>query len=108
LDGSSSIQTFWAFVERYEGGIYTADIDLSALAGKNVKFILSVLSAGSAAGDRALWVAPIIYNASSGAPAASATPTVTTAAPSATPTNTLDAPSETPTSTSTPTATATP
>ena len=109
--GSSSIQTFWAFVEKYEGGVYTADVDLSALAGQDVKFILSVLSAGSPAGDRALWVAPIIYNASSApAAAASATPTVTvtTAPASPTATNTVAAPSETPTETSTPTATATP
>ncbi len=109
--GSSSIQTFWAFVEKHEGGIYTADVDLSALVGQDVKFILSVLSAGSAAGDRALWVAPIIYN-SSAAPAAvpSATPTVTVTTVPASPTvtNTVAAPSETPTATSTPTATATP
>jgi hypothetical protein len=99
LDGSSSIQTFWAFVEKYEGGIYTADIDLSALVGKDVKFILSVLSTGSPAGDRALWVAPIIYNASSSAP---------TVAPSATPTITAAPASPTSTSTVTPTATSTP
>ena len=107
--GSSSIQTFWAFVEKYEGGIYTADIDLTPLVGQDVKFILSTLSTGSPAGDRALWVAPIIYNASA-APAAvpSATPTVTVAPASATVTNTVDAPSETPTETPTPTATATP
>ncbi|MBK8783377.1 MAG: hypothetical protein IPO22_16590 [Anaerolineales bacterium] len=112
--GSSSIQTFWAFVEKYEGGIYTADVDLSSLVGQDVKFVLSVLSTGSPAGDRALWVAPIIYNSSVGpAVPASATPTATTAAASATATNTLAAPSATPTSTSstptsTPTATATP
>ncbi|MBE0669729.1 MAG: hypothetical protein IH588_04000 [Anaerolineales bacterium] len=103
LSGSSSIQTFWAFVEKYEGGVYTADIDLSALVGKDVKFILSVLSTGSPAGDRALWVAPIIYNSSIVPPTAtpSATPTVTvTTAP-----NTATA---TPTETATPTATATP
>lgn len=99
LDGSSSIQTFWAFVEKYEGGIYTADIDLSALVGKDVKFILSVLSTGSPAGDRALWVAPIIYNASSSAP---------TVAPSATLTITAAPASPTSTSTVTPTATSTP
>ena len=109
--GSSSIQTFWAFVEKYEGGIYTADVDLSSLVGQDVKFILSVLSTGSAAGDRALWVAPIIYNASAGpAVPASATPTVTVAPASPTVTNTVAAPSatSTPTSTATPTATATP
>ncbi len=106
--GSSSIQTFWAFVEKYEGGIYTADVDLSPLVGQDVKFILSVLSTGSPAGDRALWVAPIIYNASSSSvPTATPTVTVTTAPASPTATGTVT-PTATSTPTSTPTATATP
>lgn len=117
ISGSSSIQTFWAFVERYEGGVYNADIDLSALVGQNVKFILTILSTGSPTGDRALWTAPMIYNASSSPsipPSATPTPTNTTVAPSATPTatvtNTVAAPSATSTETpsATPTATATP
>ena len=119
--GTSSIVTYWAFVEKFEGKVYNADIDLSSLVGKNVKFILTVLSTGSAAGDRALWVAPIIYNgASSPVPAtATFTPTATlgptatpTTGPSATPTatNTGVAPSQTPTptATGTPTSTTTP
>ena len=103
--GSSTIQTFWAFVEKYEGGVYNADIDLTPLAGQNVKFILTVLSTGPAAGDRALWTGPIIYNAASASVPATATGTT---APSATPTNTTAAPSETPTATGTPTPTSTP
>lgn len=106
VSGSSSVQTFWAFVEKHEGGVYNADIDLTPLAGQNLKFILTVLSTGSPAGDRALWTGPIIYNASS-APAASATPTGT-ATPSATPTVTTAAPSATPTATGTPMPTNTP
>ena len=63
--GSDPVRTFWGpFLERYEGVYYTADIDLSSLAGKDVKFILTVLSAGVASGDRALWVGPIIYRTS--------------------------------------------
>jgi hypothetical protein len=91
VSGSTTIQTFWAFVERYEGQVYNADIDLTPLAGQNVKFILTVLATGSPAGDRALWVAPIIYNGTSAAPttAPSATPTLTnTEVPTATPTET--------------------
>ena len=38
----------------------TTSILASALAEKDVKFILTVLSAGSAIGDRMLWVGPII------------------------------------------------
>lgn len=81
--GSSSVQTFWAFVERYEGQFYTADVDLTPLAGQDLKFILTVLSTGSPVGDRALWVAPIIYNAAVSQPP---TATFTTIPPSATPT----------------------
>lgn len=77
--GTGPIQTYWAFVEKYDGLFGQADLDLSPLVGLDVKFILTVLSAGSPTGDRALWVAPIIYNASfAGIPSPvvpSATPT---------------------------------
>lgn len=60
--GTDPIQKlFGPFRERYEGQFYPVDIDLSLLAGKNVKFILTVLAAGTAAGDRALWIGPHIY-----------------------------------------------
>jgi hypothetical protein len=108
LVGSSNIQNFWAFVERYEGQYYTADIDLTPLAGQDVKFILSVSATGSAAGDRALWVGPIIYNASSGSvPTATPTPTNTSAPATPTPTAS-QAPTATPTTTQTQTPTPTP
>jgi len=58
--GTDPIKTFWSFHEKYEGLYYRADVDLSTLAGKQVNFILTVLSNGSAADDRALWVAPVI------------------------------------------------
>jgi hypothetical protein len=58
---SSDIYTFWAFVEKYDGENHPIDIDLSSLAGKDVKFILTVLSAGPASDDRAFWVDPVIY-----------------------------------------------
>ena len=112
ISGSSSIQTFWAFVEKFDtpsGNVYNADIDLTPLAGQSVKFILTVLSTGPATGDRALWAGPIIFNPSGASvPVASATPTATgtTAAPSAT--STTVAPSATPTATGTPTPTSTP
>jgi hypothetical protein len=74
--GSEPIRTFWGpWLERYEGQGYSVDVDLSSLAGQDVKFILTVLAAGQATGDRALWVNPIIYRAGS----------VPTAVPSATP-----------------------
>jgi hypothetical protein len=64
--GSDPIKTLWGpFLERYEGQSYSVDVDLSPLAGKDVKFSLTVLSAGNPTGDRALWVGPVIYRAGS-------------------------------------------
>ena len=99
--GNSSITTFWAFVEKYEGQYYAADLDLSPLVGQDVKFILTVLSAtGGAAGDRALWVAPMIFNpagvTATPTPAATATPTL---AVTATPTVSSTPPTATATAT---------
>ncbi len=101
--GSGPITTYWAFIEKYEGQYYQADLDLSPFVGQDVKFILHVQSVGSATGDRAVWAAPIIYNPNVGAatgPTATATPTSTP-----TPTATGTVASSTSTATSTPTAT---
>ncbi len=114
--GSQPTQNFWTFNERYEGYVYNADLDLSALAGKDVKFILTILSNGSASGDRAQWVAPRIVRTSVSATATAivVVPTSTsTSLPSATPSATVPSPTATFTSTSTltltpPAATATP
>jgi hypothetical protein len=97
--GTGGIQTFWAFVEQHEGKYYEADLDLTPLVGQNVKFILTVLSTGSPAGDRAIWGAPMVFNPAS----------VTSVAPTATPTlpltTTPQTATGTPTSTPTPTST---
>jgi len=123
--GTEPIKTiFGPFLEKRDTNplYYNVDVDLSALAGKDVKFILTVLSAGVATGDRALWVGPHIYRPGAGGvtpgtPTSTATATATgTLQPSATPTATnTGAPTATstatattgPTSTSTSTATAT-
>jgi hypothetical protein len=112
--GSSNIQTYWAFVEKFEGQVYNADVDLSSLAGQDIKFVLTVLATGSAVGDRALWVAPHIFNSSGSVvvPTVTVTPTVTstTAAPAGTATTTPTATvtATTSTATVTPTVTSTP
>jgi hypothetical protein len=119
--GNSQVQTIWQFTEAYEGQYYTVDTDLSPLAGNKVKFILTVLSNGSAENDRPLWVAPRIDRPSnlvtpSATPTITATftPTATGIPPTFTRTATVTATSvphtatPTPTATSTPTATATP
>ncbi|MCI0555511.1 MAG: hypothetical protein L0287_31580 [Anaerolineae bacterium] len=65
--GSEPVRAFRnPFRERYEGNFFDVDVDLSFLAGRDVKFILTVHAYnGSATGDRALWVGPHIYRASS-------------------------------------------
>jgi hypothetical protein len=90
-------------VEGHDGLFNTIDVDLSWLAGKDVKFILTVSAAGPATGDRALWVGPQIYRATGSAATSTFTPTGTavTSTPTATPTNTTTAPSATPTATNT-------
>ena len=40
------VRDFWAFGEQYDGKYFTVDLDLSPLAGQDVKFVLSVLSLG--------------------------------------------------------------
>jgi hypothetical protein len=54
------IRDLWGFGEQYEGRTFTVDLDLSPLAGQDVRFVLSILSLGQASGDRALWVEPRI------------------------------------------------
>jgi hypothetical protein len=107
--GTDPIKTFWGpFLERHEGQNYTVDVPLTSLAGKDVKFILTVLAAGSAAGDRAIWIAPRVHRPGSSAPAATATHTNTPVSPTAvsptpvTPTATTTPPTATVTITNTP------
>jgi len=54
------VRDFWAFGEQYDGKYFTVDLDLTPLAGQDVKFVLTILSLGDAPGDRALWVQPRI------------------------------------------------
>jgi hypothetical protein len=68
--GSGVEKTLWSFNERYEGLYYRTDINLNALAGQSVNFILYVADVngrGSPAGDKALWVGPQIARTGSGA-----------------------------------------
>ncbi len=92
LTATGSLKNFWTWRERNEGLNYTADLNLSPLAGQSVRFILTILATGGATGDRARWTAPYIVRAEG--------PPVT---PTATPTTT---PTFTPTATATPTPTA--
>jgi hypothetical protein len=101
------VYTLASWHEAYEGRYYTANVDLSSLAGQTVKFILVVLANGSPRDDAALWLNPHIQRL--GNPPTAAPSSTFTVTPSLTPTSTLTVtPSLTPTVTQTSTATATP
>ncbi|HET9590393.1 MAG TPA: NBR1-Ig-like domain-containing protein [Anaerolineales bacterium] len=70
--GSGPVQELWEADERYDGNTTPVDLDLSALAGQDIRFTLTVLSQGAASGDRALWVEPRITRMS---PSLTPTPT---------------------------------
>ncbi len=79
-------RTFWTFREKYEGLSYNANLNLSSLAGQDVKFILVISAYGSPTGDRALWVNPIISRPGGTGPTPTPTPTLTGTPPTPTPT----------------------
>jgi photosystem II stability/assembly factor-like uncharacterized protein len=68
MAASGYIATFWQWREQNEGRVYNASVDLSPLAGRSVRFILTILATGSAANDRALWGSPRIARTSSTPP----------------------------------------
>jgi len=94
------IKRLGSWEESHDGKVSVINLDLSSLAGKKVRFILSVTNHGTPDKANAFWFVPQIRNS----PPATATPT-----PTLTPTPTSTS-TETPTSTetSTPTVTNTP
>jgi hypothetical protein len=104
--GDGNIRSLGRWGEVYEGRFYSVDLDLSALEGRNVKFILSVSTNGPFNQDRAVWIGPRIIRLGSAPSTATPTRTATmtpTPTTTATPTATLTStPTETPTSTPTP------
>jgi hypothetical protein len=82
---NGAINILWSWKEKNEGQIYQLDKDLSALAGKKVRFILTLLATGYATGDRAIWGQPRIVQAGAPVPTGtSVTPNPTTVTPQAT------------------------
>ena len=100
--GDEPIKIWKEWREVYEGKYYPVDIDLSSLAGKNVRFLLTISANDSKGKDQALWLAPRIVRQGTASP----TPTATSS-PTSTATETAT-PTFTPTATETPTATNTP
>jgi len=78
--GKGAVQTLGQWNEVYEGQHYVISIDLSALNGQKVKFILTVLANGSPHEDYALWIAPRITRLSAQPPTITFTPTRTATA----------------------------
>jgi hypothetical protein len=70
MTSSGVVRSLWSWTERYEGRFYRANVNLTPLAGQKVRFILTLLSSGSASGDRAIWGAPRIVRLGSGTPPA--------------------------------------
>jgi photosystem II stability/assembly factor-like uncharacterized protein len=62
------IGTFWQWKEASDGKSYAADVDLTPLAGRSVRFILTILATGPATNDRAVWAEPRIVRAASTPP----------------------------------------
>ena len=56
------IQTLAAWNESYDNKFNNVNADLTSLAGKKVKFILTVLANGASDNDRALWLMPRIQS----------------------------------------------
>lgn len=65
------VRDFWAFGEQYDRNTFIVELDLGPLAGRDVRFVFTILSLGNASRDRALWVEPRIVR---NAPAMTITP----------------------------------
>jgi hypothetical protein len=79
---NGAINILWSWKEKNEGLIYQLDKDLSALAGKKVRFILTLLATGPATNDRAIWGQPRIVQTGSSIPTSTPiTPIPTTITP---------------------------
>ena len=104
MNPNGYIGNFWQRREINDKKNYTVDVDLSPLAGRSVRFILTILATGSASGDLVRWGAPMIIRAGADIPATpfpqatTQVPSPTfTPSPTITPTNTPEAPIYAPT-----------
>jgi len=89
---NGAINILWQWSEKNDGKIYQLDKDLSSLAGKKVRFILTLLAAGPATNDRAIWGQPRLVNTSYVPPTPTSTPEpskVTAATANVTPLNAI-------------------
>jgi hypothetical protein len=59
--GNGETKTLGRWTEAYDGKYTKVDVDLSPLAGKDVKFILTVRAKDTFDQDSALWIHPSIW-----------------------------------------------
>lgn len=75
LAAGGAPRIFWKWSEKNEGKTYKVDLDLSPLAGQNLRFVLTTLAAGPAKNDRAVWGEPRIIRPGLQPPTPTPTPT---------------------------------
>ena len=80
MTATGYVGTFWQWREQSDRRNYSADVDLTPLAGRSVRFILTIHAAGTATGDRVRWIAPAIIRRGIPQP-----PTITPPSPTVTP-----------------------
>jgi hypothetical protein len=61
MNPNGYIGTFWTWREQNDRKVHNADVDLTPLAGRSVRFILTILATGYATNDRAVWGSPHIF-----------------------------------------------
>ncbi|HEX8990295.1 MAG TPA: NBR1-Ig-like domain-containing protein [Anaerolineales bacterium] len=101
------VKNLGIWYEVYDGRFFPVDVDLSFLAGNNVRFILAAGTDGAFNQDYALWLAPRITRLGT-PPTATPTSTPTTTATGTSTSTATSTPTATATATATSTATATP
>lgn len=62
LDGETTIRNLAAWDKTWDGTIKSVAFDLSFLAGKKVRFVLTVVANGETRDNRAMWLAPRIIS----------------------------------------------
>lgn len=65
---NGGIFNFWQWRELNDNKNSMIDVDLTPLAGKSVRFILTILATGTASGDRVRWGGPIVVRAGGSVP----------------------------------------
>lgn len=81
ISSNGAVYNFWSSREQSDRQNHTPSVDLSPLAGRSVRFILTILATGSASGDRVRWGAPYIIRAPSTPPTITPSPTFTPTPP---------------------------